>query len=70
MLQAIQEAELATNGAEITWVADAPLALPPKPATAALRLIELIEDLDDVQSVASNLELGNIELPEPSLVAD
>lgn len=70
VLQSIQTAELATNGAEITWVADAPLPLPPKPATAALRLIELIEDLDDVQSVASNLEVGTLELPEPSLVAD
>jgi YebC/PmpR family DNA-binding regulatory protein len=65
VLESIQEVPLATAGAEITWVADAPLALPPKSATAALRLIDLIEDLDDVQSVATNLEL-----PEPSLVTD
>jgi YebC/PmpR family DNA-binding regulatory protein len=65
VLQSIQSAELATTGAEITWVADAPLELPPKSAPAAIRLIDLIEDLDDVQSVATNLEL-----PEPSLVTD
>ena len=65
ILQAIQAAALATNGAEITWVADTPLTLPPKSVSAAVRLIELIEDLEDVQSVATNLEL-----PELSLVAD
>lgn len=64
-MRLIQSAELATTGAEITWVADAPLELPPKSAPAAVRLIDLIEDLDDVQSVATNLEL-----PEPSLVTD
>ena len=65
VLQSIQAAALATNGAEITWVADTPLTLPPKAVSAAGRLIELIEDLEDVQSVATNLEL-----PELSLVAD
>lgn len=58
VLQSIQGAELATTGAEITWVADAPLQAPPKSAAAAARLIELIEDLDDVQSVATNLALA------------
>ena len=65
VLQSIQSKMLATTGAEITWVADAPLALPPKSASAAVRLIELIEDLEDVQSVATNLEL-----PEPLLVTN
>ncbi len=65
VLQSIQGAELATTGAEITWVADAPLELPAKSAAAAVRLIELIEDLDDVQSVATNLDLA-----EPALDGD
>ena len=65
VLQTIQEAAVATTGAEITWVADAPMELQPKAAAAAVRLIELLEDLDDVQSVATNLELA-----EPALVGD
>lgn len=58
VLQSIQGAELATTGAEITWVADAPVQAPAKSAAAAARLIEMIEDLDDVQSVATNLALA------------
>ena len=58
VLQSIQGAELATTGAEITWVADAPVRAPAKSAAAAARLIEMIEDLDDVQSVATNLALA------------
>lgn len=65
VLQSIQGAELATTGAEITWVADAPLQAPAKSAAAAARLIEMIEDLDDVQSVATNLALA-----EPAIDPD
>lgn len=65
VLQSIQGAELATTGAEITWVADAPVQAPAKSAAAAARLIEMIEDLDDVQSVATNLALA-----EPAVDSD
>ena len=57
VLQGIQVAEIATTGAEITWVADAPIELTAKEASPAVRLIDLLEDLDDVQSVATNLGL-------------
>lgn len=65
VLEGIQEAEIATAGAEITWVADAPIELAVKEAAPAVRLIELLEDLDDVQSVSTNLGLM-----EPALVSD
>lgn len=42
---------------ELRWIANTPIVLEPKVAAQVLRVIEGIEELDDVQEVYSNLEI-------------
>ena len=50
--------------AEIAMVPKTSIALDPREAGSALRLIERLEDLDDVQKVYSNLEISEEALAE------
>lgn len=51
-------------GAEIARVPQSSVTLDPKEAGAALRLIERLEELDDVQAVYSNLDISEEALAE------
>ena len=62
-LDAVGRAGLEHEVAEIAWVAEASIPLPGGKADSALRLIETLEDHDDVQQVSTNMEA-----PEPAAV--
>lgn len=57
VLNAMQGAEFEHESAEILRVPDARVALDPDGTRKALRLIEALEDHDDVQEVSSNIEI-------------
>ena len=51
--------------AEISKVPDSTVSLDNDKTAKALRLIERIEDIDDVQSVSTNLDIpDDFEMPE------
>jgi YebC/PmpR family DNA-binding regulatory protein len=55
--QALESAGVAVESAEATMVAKQTVELDSSKARQALRLIELLEDLDDVQRVTANFEI-------------
>jgi len=59
--KAVQEALAAANltieNAQLSWVPQSTVTLDEKEALRAMRLIEALEELDDVQQVYSNLEM-------------
>lgn len=55
-LEAAGRAGLQHDMAEISWVAESSIPLPGGKAESALRLIETLEDHDDVQQVSTNME--------------
>ncbi len=57
VLEALQEAGFKSESAEITKIPDATVTLPDDKTRKALKLIEKIDDHDDVQSVSTNLEI-------------
>ncbi len=57
VLTALQEGGFEEEGAEVAMVPDNRVALEDEQTVKVLRLIERLEDLDDVQSVASTLEV-------------
>ena len=57
VLGALEKASLEQSSAELTMIADAYITLAEDKTRQALRLIENLEDHDDVQSVASNLDI-------------
>ena len=57
VLHALEGAGFVQLSAEVQWVADTLLELDSEETKKALLLIERLEDLDDVQSVASNLAI-------------
>ena len=56
-LEALEKASFKHQTAEIIKIAEAQVSLSEEKTRQALRLIENLEDHDDVQSVASNLEI-------------
>lgn len=65
VLDALAAAKLERNFAEISMVPDASITLESDQTRKALRLIELLEEHEDVQSVASNLNVpDDFEMPE------
>jgi transcriptional/translational regulatory protein YebC/TACO1 len=61
--KAVQEA-LASKGYEITnaqlsWVPQSTMALDEKDTFQAMKLLELLEEVDDVQEVFSNLDISD-----------
>ena len=59
-LDLVERAGLEHRMAEISWIPEASIALARSKAHSALRLIEALEDHDDVQQVSTNMEA-----PEP-----
>jgi len=57
VLEALEKAGLKQQTAEIARVADAEVSLSEDKTRQALKLIESLEDHEDVQSVASYLEI-------------
>lgn len=53
---ALQAAEIAIAHAEVSWIASSEVNLDVETAQKVLRLQETLEDLDDVQSVATNAD--------------
>jgi YebC/PmpR family DNA-binding regulatory protein len=61
---ALEQERVAVNGAETAMVPKTTLELEPKDTVTVLRLMERLEELDDVQRVYSNLELSEEALKE------
>jgi YebC/PmpR family DNA-binding regulatory protein len=61
---ALEEAGIPVASAEVTMLAQAGVPVPAEKAGAVLRLIEALDDLDDVQAVYSNFDI-----PEEVLAA-
>lgn len=59
---ALEKAGLTTASAELAMVASTNVSLTGDPAEQALKLLEELEDHDDVQDVASNLDIPQEEL--------
>ncbi len=56
----LEEASFKPDAVEITMIPQNTTALPPEEAQKVLRMIEALEDLDDVQTVHSNLDLEGV----------
>jgi len=63
---AIRAAGLEVEEAGLRYIASTPLELDDSQTVQALRLIEKLEDLDDVQQVFSNLEISDDVLAQVS----
>jgi transcriptional/translational regulatory protein YebC/TACO1 len=64
VLTALEKAGFENSSAEISKVADAYVTLDNDKTSKALRLIETLDDHDDVQSVATNLDIPEDFVPE------
>lgn len=64
VLEALQANDLKEISAEVTKIADTMVSLDNEKTAKALRLIERLEDLDDVQSVSTNLDIPDDYEPE------
>jgi YebC/PmpR family DNA-binding regulatory protein len=61
---ALEQEKVAVSNAETAMVPKTTLELDPKDAVSVMRLMERLEDLDDVQRVYSNLELSEEALSQ------
>ena len=57
VLESLEQGEFKHMSAEITMIADAQVAVPEEKIGQALRLIDMLEDHDDVQQVSTNLDI-------------
>jgi transcriptional/translational regulatory protein YebC/TACO1 len=57
VLESLENAGFTHNRAEVAMVPDATVSLDPETTQKALKLIEKLDDLDDVQSVSTNLDI-------------
>ncbi|MCK5155604.1 MAG: YebC/PmpR family DNA-binding transcriptional regulator [Spirochaetales bacterium] len=64
VLESLQNAGFEQISAEVTKIADTTIALDTEQTHKILRLIERLEDLDDIQSVSTNLEIADDYVPE------
>ena len=62
----IEAAGLKLTGAEVTMVPKTTVHLTGQPAASALKLLEALEDHDDVQNVSANLDVDPAELEKLS----
>lgn len=60
--QALEDANLQAQVAEISWVPENSIAVEGEPAEKLLALIERLEDLDDVQNVYANYDISDEEM--------
>lgn len=63
-LAAIREAGFEPSESELTWIADTDAPVEGKQAAGVLRLVEMLEDLDDVQNVYTNADIDDATLAE------
>jgi YebC/PmpR family DNA-binding regulatory protein len=59
---ALDRAKIATASAEVTMMPQSTVAISGKPAEQMIRLLEAVEDHDDVQNVSSNMDIAPEEL--------
>jgi len=64
VLEALQTAGFEQLSAEVTKIADTTVTIDTEKTHKVLRLIDRLEDLDDVQSVSTNLEIADDYEPE------
>jgi YebC/PmpR family DNA-binding regulatory protein len=64
VLEALQKAGFEQISAEVTKIADTTVTIDTEQTHKVLRLIDRLEDLDDVQSVSTNLEIADDYVPE------
>lgn len=60
--QGLDHAGLKATQAELSWVPKSTVAVTGEPATQLLKLIEALEELDDVQKVDANFEMDESEM--------
>jgi YebC/PmpR family DNA-binding regulatory protein len=60
--KALSDAGIQTESAEITMAAGSTITLEGEPAERMIKLIELLEDHDDVQKVYSNFEISEADM--------
>jgi YebC/PmpR family DNA-binding regulatory protein len=63
---AIEKAGVAIANAEVTMIPETTVAISGRTAEQVLKLIEELEDHDDVQSVAANFDIGDEEMAQIS----
>ncbi len=64
-MEGLQEAGFEQESAEVSLIAENRVSLKNEKTAKVLRLIDRLEDNDDVQSVASNLDIpDDFEMPE------
>jgi YebC/PmpR family DNA-binding regulatory protein len=58
--RALEAHAVAIDGAEIAYVADMPVSLPRENAFQVMRIVDQLEELDDVQQVFSALDIDDV----------
>jgi YebC/PmpR family DNA-binding regulatory protein len=61
---AVIEAGFEPSDSELTYIADTDAAVEGKHAKAVLKLVDMLEDLDDIQNVYSNADIDDATLAE------
>jgi YebC/PmpR family DNA-binding regulatory protein len=64
--QALEEKKVVVTGAEVSMIPKTTLELDPKATITVMKLMERLEELDDVQRVYSNIEVSDEALAEYS----
>ncbi len=64
--QALEAAKLTITNAEVSMIPKTTVELDPKGTVTVLKMVEKLEDLDDVQAVYSNIEVSDEALAELS----
>ncbi len=64
---ALEQAALEPQMAEVAWIPDTTVAVEGEPAEKLLRLMERLEDLDDVQHVYANFDISEAEMERISV---
>ncbi len=63
-LAAVQEASFEVEESELTYIADNDASVAGKQAKAVLKMVDMLEDLDDVQNVYTNADIDDATLAE------
>ena len=62
--KALDSAGLKVSQAELSWIPRSTVAVTGEPATQLMKLIEALEELDDVQKVDANFEMDEAEMTD------
>jgi YebC/PmpR family DNA-binding regulatory protein len=63
-LSAVKDAGFEPSESELTWIADTDASVEGKQAVAVLKMVDMLEDLDDVQNVYTNADIDDATLAE------